>query len=236
MRRSRRRCGRWRPPSSRTTAREVLESLTPRQRPVVVAEIDPLALVLGLGETIGAPDDVRALTPWLLRAVVSDDRVDLHTVLSRIAAFWDDWTTAERTAVRDFVDTLWVALLDRHPGPVAALPVATAVSFLDDASGLGDGPARLIGDLGVQGHRERRPPPRRARRRRLLRRPRGPRGPPLGAGPAAARAPRARRRAGPRRVLGGRPRRRARGPGRDAVALTRPRRRRPSPDRAVVTG
>ena len=126
-------------------AREVLESLTPRQSPVVLAEIDPLALVLGLGETIGAPDDVRALTPWLLRAVVSDDRVDLHTVLSRIATFWADWTTTERAAVRDFVDTLWVALLDRHPGPVATLPVATAVSFLDDASGLGDGPARLIG-------------------------------------------------------------------------------------------
>ena len=126
-------------------AREVLESLTPRQGPVVLAEIDPLALVLGLGETIGAPEDVRALTPWLLRAVVSDDRVDLHTVLSRIATFWDDWTTAERTAVRDFVDTLWVVLLDRHPGPVSTLPVATAVSFLDDASGLGDGAARLIG-------------------------------------------------------------------------------------------
>ena len=126
-------------------AREVLESLTPRQGPVVLAEIDPLALVLGLGETIGAPEDVRALTPWLLRAVVSDDRVDLHTVLSRIATFWDDWTTAERTAVRDFVDTLWVVLLDRHPGPVSTLPVATAVSFLDDASGLGDGPGRLIG-------------------------------------------------------------------------------------------
>jgi hypothetical protein len=30
-------------------AREVLESLTPRQGPVVLAEIDPLALVLGLG-------------------------------------------------------------------------------------------------------------------------------------------------------------------------------------------
>ncbi len=111
----------------------------------MLAEVDPLALVLGLGETIGAPDDVRALTPWLLRAVVSDDRVDLHTVLSRIAAFWDGWTTAERTAVRDFVDTLWVALLDRHPGPVVTLPVATAVSFLDDASGSGDGPGRLIG-------------------------------------------------------------------------------------------
>ncbi len=126
-------------------AREVLESLTPRQKPVVLAEADPLALALGLGETIGAPDDVRALTPWLLRAVVSDDRVDLHSVLSRIAIFWGSWTTAERTAVRDFVDTLWVALLDRHPGPVTTLPVATAVSFLDDASGLGDGPGRLLG-------------------------------------------------------------------------------------------
>jgi hypothetical protein len=125
-------------------AREVLESLTPRQKPIVLAEADPLALALGLGETIGAPDDVRALTPWLLRAVVSDDRVDLHSVLSRIAAFWEGWTVTERTAVRDFVDTLWVALLDRHPGPVATLPVATAVSFLDDASGLGDGPARLL--------------------------------------------------------------------------------------------
>jgi hypothetical protein len=126
-------------------AREILENLTPRQGPVVLADVDPLALVLGLGQTIGAPEDVRALTPWLLRAVVSDDRVDLHTVLSRIATFWDDWNTAERTAVRDFVDTLWVVLLDRHPGPVATLPVATAVSFLDDASGLGDGPGRLIG-------------------------------------------------------------------------------------------
>ncbi|MCD2193003.1 hypothetical protein LQ327_06320 [Actinomycetospora endophytica] len=126
-------------------ARDVLESLTPRQSPVVVAEADPLALALGLGETIGAPDDVRALTPWLLRAVVTDDRVDLRSVLSRIAAFWHRWTTSERAAVRDFVDTLWVALLDRHPGPVAVLPVATAASFLDDASGLGDGVGRLLG-------------------------------------------------------------------------------------------
>lgn len=126
-------------------ARDVLESCTPRQGPVVLADADPLALALGLGTTIGAPDDVRALTPWLLRAVVTDDRVDLHSVLSRIAAFWADWTTAERTAVRDFVDTLWVTLLDRHPGPHPDLPVATATSFLDDASGLGDGPARLLG-------------------------------------------------------------------------------------------
>jgi len=59
-------------------AREVLESLTPRQGPVVLAEIDPLALVLGLGETIGAPDDVRALTPWLLRAVAgAPERVQI---------------------------------------------------------------------------------------------------------------------------------------------------------------
>jgi hypothetical protein len=125
-------------------AREVLETTTPRQGPVVLADADPLALALGLGETIGAPDDVRALTPWLLRAVVTDDRVDLHSVLSRVALFWEGWTTAERAAVRDFVDTLWVALLDRHPGPVTTLPVATAVSFLDDASGLGDGPGRLL--------------------------------------------------------------------------------------------
>jgi hypothetical protein len=126
-------------------ARDVLESLTPRQSPVVLSEADPLTLALGLGETIGAPDDVRALTPWLLRAVVSDDRVDPHSVLSRIATFWTRWTTAERAAVRDFVDTLWVALLDRHPGPVDTLPVATAASFLDDASGLGDGDGRLLG-------------------------------------------------------------------------------------------
>ncbi|MFC5060881.1 hypothetical protein [Actinomycetospora atypica] len=124
--------------------RDVLESHTPRQRPVVLAEADPLSLALSLGTTIGEPDDVRALTPWLLRAVVTDGRVDLHSVLSRIAAFWDGWGTAERTAVRDFVDTLWVALLDRHPGPGSDLPVATATSFLDDASGLGDGPARLL--------------------------------------------------------------------------------------------
>jgi hypothetical protein len=130
-------------------ARDVLESLTPRQAPVVLADVDPLALVLGLGETIGAPDDVRSLTPWLLRAVVTDERVDLHSVLARIAAYWDGWTTAERTAVRGFVDTLWVDLLDRHPASGAtgdrALPVATAVSFLDDASGLGDGSGRLLG-------------------------------------------------------------------------------------------
>lgn len=125
-------------------ARDVLESHTPRQRPIVLAEADPLSLALGLGTTIGAPDDVRALTPWLLRAVVTDTRVDLHSVLARIAAFWDGWSTAECTAVRDFVDTLWVDLLDRHPGPVTTLPVATATSFLDDASGLGDPPARLL--------------------------------------------------------------------------------------------
>ena len=119
--------------------------------------------------------------------MVSDDRVDLHTVLSRIATFWGDWTTASARG-RDFVDTLWVALLDRHPGPVATLPVATAVSFLDGASGLGDGPGRLIGiseykDTASADHHLA------GRRRRLLRRARGPRGPRLGAGPAPAGAP-----------------------------------------------
>ena len=118
--------------------REVLEGCAHCQREVRVADADPFALALGLGVTIGGPGDVRALTPWLLRRVLTDTRLDLHTVLSRIAEHWADWTDIERDAVRDVVDAIWVALLDAHPDD------ATAVDYLDGASGLGDPPDRLL--------------------------------------------------------------------------------------------
>lgn len=111
-------------------------------------EVDAGAWVLALGVTLGGPDDVRALTPWLLAEVVRGDRVDLHTALSRVAQFWSDWTPAEVGAVRNVVDALWCAVLDRHPGrppaPGLATTETTAVRFLDAASGLGEPPDRLL--------------------------------------------------------------------------------------------
>jgi len=121
--------------------REVLEGCAHCQREVRVADADPFALALGLGVTIGGPEDVRSLTPWLLRRVLTDDRLDLHTVLSRIAEHWAGWTEIERDAVRDVVDAIWVALLDLHPGSPEG---ATAVDYLDGASGLGEPPDRLL--------------------------------------------------------------------------------------------
>lgn len=123
---------------------DLLQSGSPGQGPVVLAEADAATLARGLGESLGTPQDVRALTPRLLRAVV-DRRIDLRLVLARIAMFWDRWSTSERAAVRDFVDTLWVALLDRHPGSAPTSPAATAASFLDDVAGLSDGVGRQLG-------------------------------------------------------------------------------------------
>lgn len=105
---------------------------------VEVAEADPFVLALGLGVTIGEPEDVRSLTPWLLRQVVHDHRIDLHTVLSRVAEYWSGWTDCERSAVRDVLDAMWSALLDTHPDEI------TAVAFLDGASGLRDSAERLL--------------------------------------------------------------------------------------------
>lgn len=108
-------------------------------------DVDAGAWVLALGVTLGGPADVRALTPWLLGEVVYGERVDLHTALARIAQFWSDWSPAETGAVRNLVDALWSAVLDRHPGPGSTGPTAaTAVAFLDAASGLGDPPDRLL--------------------------------------------------------------------------------------------
>lgn len=118
--------------------REVLEGCSHCQREVRVADADPFALALGLGVTIGGPQDVRALTPWLMRRVLSDERLDLHTVLSRIAEHWSTWSDLERDAVRGVVDAVWAAVLDSHPDD------ATAVAYVDGASGLGDPPDRLV--------------------------------------------------------------------------------------------
>ncbi len=121
--------------------RDVLEGCAHCQREVRIADADPFALALGLGVTIGGPEDVRSLTPWLLRRVLQDDRLDLHTVLSRIAEHWTDWSDIERDAVRDVVDAIWVALLDTHPDSPEG---GTAVAYLDGASGLGEAPDRLL--------------------------------------------------------------------------------------------
>ena len=108
---------------------------------VWVANADPLTLALALGNTLGTPDDLRALTPWLLRRALTDDRVDLRTVLTRIAENWDGWSDLERDAVRDVVDAVWTALLDTHPDDPGG---ATAVAMLDSIGALGEPPDRLL--------------------------------------------------------------------------------------------
>lgn len=118
--------------------RMVLEGCSHCHGVVRVADADPFVLALGLGVTIGRPSDVRALTPWLLRQVALDGRIDLHTVLSRIAEHWRDWTDRERSAVRDVVEAMWAAVLDTRPADM------TAVAFLDGASGLEESAGRLL--------------------------------------------------------------------------------------------
>ena len=108
---------------------------------VRVADADPLTLVLALGNTVGTGDDLRALTPWLVRRALTGDRVDLRTVLERIAEHWADWTDLERDAVRDVVDAVWTALLDTHPDDPDG---ATAVAMLDSIAALGEPPDRLL--------------------------------------------------------------------------------------------
>jgi hypothetical protein len=108
---------------------------------VRVADADPLTLALALGNTLGTLEDLRALTPWLLRRALTDDRVDLRTVLGRIAETWADWGDLEREAVRDLVDAVWSALLDTHPDDPGG---ATAVAMLDGLGALGDPPERLL--------------------------------------------------------------------------------------------
>ena len=108
---------------------------------VRVADADPLTLALALGNTLGTTEDLRALTPFLLRRALTDDRVDLRTVLGRIAETWAEWTDPERDAVRDLVDAVWSALLDTHPD---APDGATAAAMLDGISALGEPPDRLL--------------------------------------------------------------------------------------------
>jgi hypothetical protein len=108
---------------------------------VWLADVDPLTLALSLGNTLGTPDDLRALTPWLLRTALTDERVDLRTVLSRIAENWATWSELERDAVRDVADAVWSALLDIHPDAPGG---ATAVAMLDGLGALDEPPARLI--------------------------------------------------------------------------------------------
>ncbi|PVZ11075.1 hypothetical protein [Actinomycetospora cinnamomea] len=108
---------------------------------VRVADADPLTLALALGNTLGTADDLRALTPFLLRRALTDERLDLRTVLGRIAETWADWTDLERDAVRDVVDAVWSALLDTHPDVPDG---ATAVAMLDGIGALGDPPDRLL--------------------------------------------------------------------------------------------
>jgi hypothetical protein len=108
---------------------------------VRVADADPLTVALALGNTLGSLDDLRALTPWLLRRALTDDRVDLRTVLGRIAESWQTWSDLERDAVRDVADAVWSALLDTHPD---APDGATAVAMLDGLAALGEPPERLL--------------------------------------------------------------------------------------------
>ena len=108
---------------------------------VWVAHADPLTLALALGNTLGTLDDLRALTPWLLRTALTDDRVDLRTVLGRVAENWATWSDLERDAVRDVADAVWSALLDTHPD---APEGATAVAMLDSLGALGEPPERLL--------------------------------------------------------------------------------------------
>lgn len=108
---------------------------------VRVADADPLTLALALGNTLGTADDLRALTPWLLRRALTDDRVDLRTVLTRVAESWAVWSDLERDAVRDVVDAVWTALLDTHPDDPGG---ATAVAMLDSIAALGEPPDRLL--------------------------------------------------------------------------------------------
>ncbi len=111
---------------------------TPTASLVRVDDVDPAVLVPALGVTAGDAEDVRALTPWLLRTAVTTDRLHLATALDHIASFWHGWTHTQREAVRDLVAALWRTLLDRHPGEVSA------VAFLRAAAALGDGPERLL--------------------------------------------------------------------------------------------
>lgn len=108
---------------------------------VRIADADPLTLTLGVGITIGTPADVQALTPWLLRRALTDERLDLRTALSRISEYWQDWAVYERDAVRSVVEAVWSALLDIHPDDPAG---ATAVAMLDSLAALGEGPERLL--------------------------------------------------------------------------------------------
>jgi hypothetical protein len=108
---------------------------------VRVADADPLTLALALGNTLGTPQDLRALTPWLLRRALTDHRVDLRTVLGRVAENWAEWSDLERDAVRDVTDAVWAALLDTHPDDPGG---ATAVAMLDSLGALGEPPDRLL--------------------------------------------------------------------------------------------
>jgi hypothetical protein len=120
------------------------QTLTDRARghgEVRVADADPLTVALALGDTLGTAEDLRALTPWLLRRAVTGDRVDLRTVLGRIAGYWEGWTGLEREAVREVADAVWSALLDTHPDDPGG---ATAVAMLDGLGALDDPPDRLL--------------------------------------------------------------------------------------------
>ncbi len=108
---------------------------------VRIDDADPLTVTLAVGITLGTPHDVRAMTPWMLRRALTDDRIDLRTVLSRISEYWQDWSPYECGAVRDVVDAVWSAMLDIHPDDAGG---ATAVAMLDSIGALGDPPHRLL--------------------------------------------------------------------------------------------
>ena len=117
---------------------DLADARAPRAGSSRPGDLDPGVLASALGRTVGDGEDLRALTPWLLREVVAG-RVDLGIALERIHAFWGSWTAPQRDAVRDVVSALWRGLLDRHPG---AGP--SALRFLGVVSLLGDPPARLL--------------------------------------------------------------------------------------------
>lgn len=118
--------------------RPLADARTSGAEPVRPEDVDPVVLVSSLGRTLGDGDDVRALTPWLLREA-ADGRVELGAALERIGTFWSGWTRREREAVRDVVAALWRDVLDRPPGPRSS-----ALVFLDAAAALGDPPDGLL--------------------------------------------------------------------------------------------
>ncbi|MFF2551558.1 hypothetical protein ACFVUS_11195 [Nocardia sp. NPDC058058] len=111
--------------------------------PVRVEDADLYWLAIKLGNTVGDRADVKSLVPLLLARLVTSDELDPEIVLGKLTQeHWRSWPRAEQSAIEEFLESVWAAVLAEFPAGVGAF--TSAAEFLRGIGVIGFDPAPYL--------------------------------------------------------------------------------------------